>query len=41
LISSVSRPQRPLISVCNPSEYIYTLRSDQERLRKMKHKVIW
>ena len=25
----------------NPSEYIYILRSDQERLRKMQHKVLW
>ena len=26
--------------VSNPSEYIYTLRSDPERLRKMQHRVL-
>ena len=29
------------LRVCNPNEYIYTLRSDQERLRKMQHKELW
>ena len=29
------------VRVWNPSENIYILRSNQERLRKMKHKVLW
>ena len=29
------------VRVCNPSEYIYILRSNQERPRKMQHKVLW